>query len=698
MGGGSGPSDEFANILPHFSQVDSSVPVSSGKKSRRNTHVACVNCSKWHVSCEAKRPCHRCVVKGLGSTCVDAPRKKSKYLAGVPDASLIRSVHRDNGSQSNSGPFDNAGVSHRQEQQNFRDPQHIVHKSKFLSNAADSEYSILSHIINQDTLVNKIPIDLLYSGKPNDNYDDDDDAAIESFQQSVENLVNNGVTSREELVKNLKPQRKARPETVVVCLTRSSHMLELVNMSLEQNILITSLIDSLITPAVRNTEPKIRELGVRNLGLCCLLDVQLATESMYILGMCVSKGNASLKKIALQVIVDIFSVHGSRVVDGEGKVDSISLHKIFYKVLKNDDLPDCQVVAAEGLCKLFLADVFTDDDLFETLVLSYFSPVNSNNEPLIQAFAFCIPVYCFSHSQHQERMAKIATDVLLRLCMLWEDLQEDEDEEVDRDAMLKPNIIFQQLLHWTDPRKLINRSEEEAAKDNVQLTFMLDFSKAFSKIERKDIKKMLLTNINAAFISSGHDYGLLKELGEHLDDIVENENLDTVSLNSLQKFKITLDKIKEEAHEKSNINKDELDSSDEQYSQILESSIHPTDHDGGNEHSETSVPDEKGEENVTSKKADEPKDFEISSGKKRTRSEREEDSNANDSNNGKVDSFTSDMSVESQSKNSELPHKFEDDRDVDMSDDSQDLSTQGNFKENSNNLFHNLNSSGDPDP
>ncbi|GAV56373.1 hypothetical protein ZYGR_0BB01500 [Zygosaccharomyces rouxii] len=176
MGSGPGPSDEFTNILPHFQQVDSSVPVPSAKKSRRNTHVACVNCSKWHVSCEAKRPCHRCVIKGLGNTCVDAPRKKSKYLAGVPDASLIRSVHRDNGSQSNSGPFDNAGVSHRQEQQNFRDPQHIVHKSKFLSNAADSEYSILSHIINQDTLVNKIPIDLLYSGKPNDNYDDDDDA------------------------------------------------------------------------------------------------------------------------------------------------------------------------------------------------------------------------------------------------------------------------------------------------------------------------------------------------------------------------------------------------------------------------------------------------------------------------------------------------------------------------------------------
>lgn len=499
-------------------------------------------------------------------------------------------------------------------------------------------------------------------GNDDDDDDDDDDAAMESFQQSVENLVNNGVTTREELVKNLKPPRKARPETVVVCLTRSSHMLKLVNMSLEQNILITSLIDSLIMPAVRNTEPRIRELGVRNLGLCCLLDVQLAAESMYILGMCVSKGNESLKKISLQVIVDVFSVHGSRVVDGEGKVDSISLHKIFYRVLKNDDLPDCQVVAAEGLCKLFLADVFTDDDLFETLVLSYFSPANCNNEPLIQAFAFCIPVYCFSHSQHQERMARIAADALLRLCILWEDLQEDEDEVVDRDAMLKPSVIFQQLLHWTDPRKLINRSDEEARKDNVQLIFLLDLSKAFSKIERKDIKKMLLTNINAAFVSSGYDYKLLKELGEHLDHIVENANLDAVSLNSLQKFIMTLDKVKEEACEKSNVTKGELDSSDEQYSQILESSIHATNH-VENESDEDSISEKK--ENVVSKNPDEVNESEVLSRKKRTRSEREEDSNVEKSNDWKVDSFSRDMPVESQSKTTNLPHSFED-SDVDM--------------------------------
>lgn len=379
--------------------------------------------------------------------------------------------------------------------------------------------------------------------------DDNDAAALEAFQRDVEDTVSGKtVLSEGDMMKNLASEKELRPDTVVACLTRSSHMLELVNMPLEKNILITSLIDTLITPAVRNTESKIRELGVLNLGLCCLLDFQLATSNMFILGMCVSKGNASLKKIALKVIVDIFSVHGSDVVDGEGKVDSISLHKIFYKVLKNDDLPDCQVIAAEGLCKLFLADVFTDDDLFETLVLSYFSPANTSNEALIQAFAFCIPVYCFSHSSHQKRMARIAADVLLRLCMLWDDFQSSEDPKADRDSMLKPNIIFQQLMHWTDPRKLVNQSEDDAKNDSVQLGFVLDVTKMLSQIDRKEIKRMLVTNINAAYITAYQDFDKLKLIAEHVEDVMENETLDSTSTNSLEKFRKSLAKVLDDAY------------------------------------------------------------------------------------------------------------------------------------------------------
>ncbi|EDO18647.1 hypothetical protein Kpol_1055p3 [Vanderwaltozyma polyspora DSM 70294] len=406
-----------------------------------------------------------------------------------------------------------------------------------------------------------------------DDDDDEEDDIIEQFRSSVDNFIEGKTSTTDDTsTRALSNERDLLPETMINCLTRSSLLLELVVKPLDQNVLITSLIDTLITPAVRNTDPKIRELGVRNLGLCCLLDVQLATENLYILGMCVSKGNASLKSIALKSIIDIFSIHGNVVVDGEGKVDSISLHKIFYKVLKNNTLPECQVIAAEGLCKLYLADIFNDDDLFETLILSYFSPSNSSNEGLIQAFAFCIPVYSYSHVLHQQRITKIASDVLLRLYMLWVDFQANEETDENIETMLKPNVILQQLISWTDPRKLIGENEK-AINDNYQLNFLLDIFQQFPKFDKKNIKKMILTNINAFYVSSDNDMHKLREIKEHLEDIIENEIIDTMTLNSLEKFKNTIIDCLEEAKEKSeNQTKDEIESSDGEYSMILESS------------------------------------------------------------------------------------------------------------------------------
>ena len=411
----------------------------------------------------------------------------------------------------------------------------------------------------------------------NNDDDDDDDDAVGSFHSAVENLVNGNEEINEEVLGSIQPEREARPQAILLCLTRACRMLELVTENVSGNILITSLIDTLITPAVRNSESTIRELGVKCLGLCCLLDLQLSIGSMYILGMCISKGNASLKYIALQVIVDIFSVHGTAVVDGDGKVDSISIHKIFYKVLKNDEHRECQVVAAEGLCKLYLADIFTDDDLFEALILSYFSPVNSTNEALVQAFAFCIPVYCFSHQIHQQRMGRIASDMFLRLCILWDGLQNSSDPEVDKEKMMKPNMIFQQLVFWTDPRKIVNQCEENYRSDVSQLKFLLEILKAITQIENRAIKRMILTNLNTFYVTSYQDTEILEELLMHLEDILENEQIDTISRNSLEKFKNTVVDVIEVArcnhsiHEsKTSVASDELTT--EQYSQILESS------------------------------------------------------------------------------------------------------------------------------
>ncbi|KTB14946.1 Condensin complex subunit 3 [Nakaseomyces glabratus] len=411
------------------------------------------------------------------------------------------------------------------------------------------------------------------SDNEDENENDGDDDDLDSFHSAVEGLVNGDSNTMNEAVimRKMLYEKEARPDTLILCLTRSGYMLELVSSSIQENILIASLIDTLITPAVRNSEPTVRELGIKNLGLCCLLDAQLATENIYILGMCVSKGNESLKMIALQVLFDIFALHGNVVVDGEGKVDSISLHKIFYKVLKNTELPSCQKIAAEGLCKLFLADIFTDDDLFETLVLSYYTPANSANEELIQAFAFCLPVYCYSHINHQNRMARIGADILLRLCVLWDEFRYSDEYNDEKMTMLKPNIIFQQLIDWTDPRKIINRDEKDANADSSQIRFLLDVLKIVPQIEKSEIKRLLLNNINLVHLHHTQEYSTLKQLEDNIIDILENDAIDQNQRNSLTRFKLSLQDVIEKTESKLDEHSD-ADTSTEQYSMILESS------------------------------------------------------------------------------------------------------------------------------
>ncbi|CDO95799.1 unnamed protein product [Kluyveromyces dobzhanskii CBS 2104] len=153
----------------------------------KKVSVACVHCAKSHVTCDEKRPCTRCVRKGLQGTCVDAPRKRVKYLSDVPEdqlPSVLRSCGQEPPFSANklkmepglqSGvPLDsNAGLARRADsmqsgktnpemQQTLSNGQ-ITHRPKFLSNAADLEYSILSDIIHQDSLFNKIPVNFLYS-------------------------------------------------------------------------------------------------------------------------------------------------------------------------------------------------------------------------------------------------------------------------------------------------------------------------------------------------------------------------------------------------------------------------------------------------------------------------------------------------------------------------------------------------------
>lgn len=346
--------------------------------------------------------------------------------------------------------------------------------------------------------------------------------------------IDNPESQSNEPPENQGDGKESETESKVIhCLSIAKAMLRLINEPLKDNISIDSLIDTLINPAVRNKTEYIRELGTEALGLCCLLDQQLATDQLYLFGLCLSRGDEDLRVIAIKAIFDILSVHGTKVLDVEDGVDSLSFHKLLYRTLKNDELPKVQAICAEGLCKLYLADILTDDELFETLVLTYYNPVNSKNQSLLQAFSFCLPVYCFSHSNHQEKMSKIAADAFARLYSAHVEESTEQEQEI-----VSPSTILQQLTYWTDPANVANHTEEELNSSVTHLTIAIDLLASFTGMESKKYRKMTMMILPKLFIGSQVPFDTLAKFSDLLDEVEDDVNeLDTPSKNALKKIR-----------------------------------------------------------------------------------------------------------------------------------------------------------------
>ncbi|CAK7901158.1 condensin complex subunit 3 [[Candida] anglica] len=403
------------------------------------------------------------------------------------------------------------------------------------------------------------------------NEDDDDEEEEEDDDNDNDQEGNNGELSNER--SNPNKRRKKEPkqppnEILIQCLLITQHLLEITEESIS-NVSLSSLLDSLVRPSVlRNDNTYIRNLAMTCLGLFCLLDKQLAIQQLYLFGVAASRADEELRIISIKVIVDILSTHGVSVLDIEGQVDSLSLAKLFYKVLRLYEMPKLQCVVAEGLCKLFLADNLADfgknknnqgeepqeqEDqekvLFETLILTYFHPQNENNHELRQILAFCIPVYAFSHQTHQDKVASISGDCFFRIFR--------ENGEFERfENVTSPTTIIQQLIHWCDPNNLVNITPDEIKKSSSHFWQVLGFLQVIEQDTPKNIKKVIISNLNRIYLTEELGSTVLSGLKKAIEDtrsvIETNQNdpsfvLDSTTDRSFEKFYQSVRELTERA-------------------------------------------------------------------------------------------------------------------------------------------------------
>ncbi|KAJ5992120.1 hypothetical protein N7451_007844 [Penicillium sp. IBT 35674x] len=303
----------------------------------------------------------------------------------------------------------------------------------------------------------------------------------------------------EEQVPFNKEEAKAKIVREIVvnmkCLHIAQCMLQNTEGNLQQNMNLVTMLNNLVVPAVRSHEAPIRERGILCLGLCCLLDKNLAEENMTLFIHCYSKGHEGLQVTALQIICDMVTTHPSLLApitqaDGETVTTppiQKPLLKVFSRALKANSPPSVQSAAATALSKLLLTNTFTPsgsnippaiqeynqasvETLLQSLVVAFFHPRTKGNPALRQSLAYFFPVYCHSRLDNIQHMRRVAVPVIRAVMNAAEEhysleAEEDSDGEVDesvgeREIKALMTGVVGMMAEWTDERRVVGLGGE----------------------------------------------------------------------------------------------------------------------------------------------------------------------------------------------------------------------------------------------
>ncbi|KZV97200.1 hypothetical protein EXIGLDRAFT_833051 [Exidia glandulosa HHB12029] len=313
-------------------------------------------------------------------------------------------------------------------------------------------------------------------------------------------------------------------------------MLERVNGSFEENSTLEGILADLIIPSVKRKETILRERGLVSLGLCCLIAKRMALNSFQLFLGQIQTAPEPLKIRVLQIAFDIMMVHeaeflGPRAVVGEGKMVDFLLH-----TLENTESDEVQSVLCVGLSKLMLSGMITDERVLKALVLAYLSPQTADNQSLRQCLAYFLPVYCFSSSKNQRRMAEIAVPMFTVMHQVRADLDDDG-------IMVSQAQVGELLLEWTNPE---NQIDIPGVKhdETVHLDLAVEIAQALYDEEMEIAnKKILCQMMSKVFIPNEIDDDKLRTLVVLLSNIQLRRPIhDTTAKNALDRFEKSLRK------------------------------------------------------------------------------------------------------------------------------------------------------------
>lgn len=237
-------------------------------------------------------------------------------------------------------------------------------------------------------------------------------------------------------------------------------MLERMTGTLQDETTLEGLIQELIVPTVQSKDAALREQGLVCLGLCSLLDKKTALITFPLLLNQIQRANGTIQARCVESLFDLTVVHGMDVlctqsasVAARNEFDGDEEKGLQYarqqllgfllSLLENEE-PEIQAIASEGLAKLLLTGGLGEDDVLKSLILTYMSPDTATNQPLRQCLSYFLPLFCSSHARHQRMIQHVFMDVFDILANLY-------DDPDARPHMVSPSQLAAQLVEWSHP-------------------------------------------------------------------------------------------------------------------------------------------------------------------------------------------------------------------------------------------------------
>ncbi|WVW80873.1 hypothetical protein I302_102863 [Kwoniella bestiolae CBS 10118] len=397
---------------------------------------------------------------------------------------------------------------------------------------------ILSKIANGERDLIRVVVDVvteLREGGEDLHDETDEEGPMDSQSSSTSDqsiIRRRSVISASRRMNSEDPEERMKAALIDLrCLLICISLLERANSNLQDNSVFHGLLPDLIIPAVRNKEePALRDQGLICLGLCCMIDAKMATNSFGLFIQQLTAADDELKVKVCQVVFDLLMLHDiNDLVSNTMAADKVV--ELVRHVLSQDS-PEVQAVACEGVAKLMLAGMISDETVLQSLVLLYFSPETADNQPLRQCLTYFLPVYCYSSSENQGRMLSIFSDTFGLLAQLSEDAEDEEMPPLAQMGLM--------MVDWLDPHKTVERGG--ATIDTaIHLDLAEQIFRSLLTETSKDMRKALVSFLSKLNLPEADDSSVqswrLKSLMALIQAIRAKRPFgDASSKNALAKF------------------------------------------------------------------------------------------------------------------------------------------------------------------